>query len=153
MKANLWKRVYLGGGGPNSTWQQQIAIPLLKASRVQYFDPTGDPYEARRRVEQKQALEDSKVLLFCLEATTRGMEDMLAIAYYLARGRNVFYFFETIPTGGIVDGHPICEEERKALNSARERLFYLMAEEKHSNARIFGRIEDACRAVLAHLGK
>src|SRR4051794_3147379 len=78
-------QVFLGGTCGRSTWRQRIAIPALEAAGVTWFDPQlghGEWTPAREETEMR-AKDAADVLLFVVNAETRGVASIGEVAWLL----------------------------------------------------------------------
>lgn len=116
-------QVFLGGAAGESDWRQRIAIPRLRAANITWFDPQVPPDEWTSAHEDRdmRAKEAAVVLLFVLNAQTRGVATIAEIAHSLGAGRKLAIALEEIPEGASVQGESIGVREAADLN--RGRLF------------------------------
>ena len=63
------KQVFLGGACGHATWRQEIAIPMLRAAGVSYYDPQlgFGGWTAAREGEEMRAKDEAAVQLFVLD--------------------------------------------------------------------------------------
>lgn len=117
-------QVFLGGSCGSSTWRQKIAIPILEAAGVTYFNPqlgVGEWTEACQEAEMK-AKAEADVLFFVINHETRGVASIAEAAFYLGTHRALSLVVTDV-------GPEFAAEERKDLN--RGRIFIrTMAEDK-----------------------
>jgi Nucleoside 2-deoxyribosyltransferase like len=114
-------QVFLGGASGSTTWRRKIAIPILEAAGVTYFNPqlgVGEWTEACQEAEMK-AKAEADVLLFVVNAETRGVASIAEVAFYLGMRRALALVVTDIGPDAAIDGQPLATEERKDLNRGR----------------------------------
>ena len=81
--------VFLGGSCGRTTWRREIAIPLLEAAGVEYFDPQLGEGEWTTACEagEMRAKAEADVLLFVIGGETRGVASIGEAAYLLGARR------------------------------------------------------------------
>ena len=125
------KQVFLGGACGNTTWRRDIAIPMLKAAGITYYDPqlgmgewTTD-YEAT----EMHYKDEADVMLWIISDTTRGIASIAEAAYYIAEKRPLALAMNFLPDDALINGNPIDTIERDDIN--RGRIFVrTMAKER-----------------------
>jgi len=112
-----------GSRGPASTWRQDIAIPMLEARNVVYYDPT-DPRHSEQETEQAKAT--ARYLVYVIDDHTRGLEEIREATQAIMAGeRNVMLAIEYLPYDVIIDGQRLDDHEVQSLNQARRTLWHL----------------------------
>ena len=81
--------VFLGGACGATTWRKDIAIPYLRARGISFWNPQVDDWHPGLIVEENFHKETSRILLFIVDGSTRGVASMIETAEFLARGRKV----------------------------------------------------------------
>ena len=115
--------VFLGGTCGTSTWRREIAIPLLEAAGVEYYDPQlglGEWTTACEAAEMRAKAEAS-VQLFVISGETRGVASIGEAAYLLGAGRPLALM--------VTDSEAVVEAERDELN--RGRIFLRSMAKEH----------------------
>jgi hypothetical protein len=116
-------QVFLGGASGSTTWRRKIAIPILEAAGVTYFNPqlgVGEWTEACQEAEMKAKAEtEAEVLLFVINGETRGVASVAEAAFYLGMRRALALVVIDIGPDAAIDGQPVGTEERKDLNRGR----------------------------------
>lgn len=114
--------VFLGGACNPTTWRREIAVPLLEAARVQYYNPQVDEwYEELIQIE-RHAMETAKVLLNVIDDATRALVSINEAVEYIFLGHRVVLVVEDIAPGARIEGDVVSHEELAELNAARQCL-------------------------------
>lgn len=114
-------QVFLGGACGMTTWRRDIAIPLLDAAQITYYDPQlglGEWTEAQEAAEMR-AKAEADVLLFVISGQTRGVAAVGEVSYLLAAQRPLALALEFIPENALFEGRIITPLERDDLNRGR----------------------------------
>lgn len=90
--------IFLGGSCGATDWRKQIAIPMLQAAGIEFFDPqveiwTAEEHEAR----DMEAKARASVLLFVISGETRAVASLAEVAYLIAAGRPLALAVEDVP--------------------------------------------------------
>jgi hypothetical protein len=136
------RQVFLGGACGTTTWRRDIAIPLLEAAGVTYHDPqlgVGEWTEACE-AEEMRAKDEADVLLFVINAETRGVAAVAEVAYYLAAGRRLALAVTDVPEGARIGGLTLGAVECADLN--RGRIFLRTMARQHG-VPVFADVESA----------
>eukprot|EP00854_Cymbomonas_tetramitiformis_P008426 gene8426-10012_t len=85
--------VYLGGATwqNNAAWRSDIAIPLLESAGLTFYDP-------QDRMEEEVGKEDSRTLLYVIDANTSGAKIMVEAAHLIVSRREMILVLEEIPS-------------------------------------------------------
>lgn len=125
-------QVFLGGAAGLTTWRQDIAIPALEAAGITYYNPQlalGEWSEACEAAEM-QAKDEADILLFVINAETRGVATVAEVAYYMGLGRQLALAITDIPANATLYNVPLNQPEIDDLN--RGRIFLrTMARQHH----------------------
>jgi len=119
--SNTRRQIFLGGTCGTSTWRQKIAIPVLEAAGVTYYNPQlgiGEWTPACEAAEMV-AKERADVLLFVISAETRGVASIGEAAYLLGCRRPLALMVADIGESDCIDGRLLTVEERNDLNRGR----------------------------------
>ena len=134
-------QIFLGGACGTTTWRREIAIPLLEAAGVSYFNPqlgVGEWTEAREAIEMR-AKNDAAILLFVITEETRGVASVAEAGYLIGLRRPLAFCLRMMPgTGPEIDD----------LN--RGRIFVRSMAAEHGVA-VFASEADATRHAIAFL--
>ena len=117
-------QTFLGGTAGNSTWRKDIAIPILEAADVTYFNPqlgVGEWTPAHQQLEAN-AKEASQVWLFVITGETRGVASLVEAAYRIGNGGSIALAVIDIDEETLFDDQSLGENERKDLNRGRAYL-------------------------------
>ena len=139
--------VFLGGACGSTTWRGRIAIPALEAAGVSYYNPQLGPGEwtPARLTEETEAKANSAVLLFVINAESRGVASLAEAAFFLGRGRPIALVVSDIGEADSIDGERLGAAERKDLN--RGRIFVRsMAQE--AGVDVFADVESAVEQAI-----
>ncbi len=131
------KQLFLGGSCNPTTWRQIVAIPLLIAAGVEFFNPQVEDWNVRDEELKGQGIvggmtefeaiekEASEMLLFVIDGQTRAIAAMIEVTEYVIKGRKVVLVINNIPDGAEIAGSVVTKGELKDLNRAREYLLEL----------------------------
>ncbi|HEU0123451.1 MAG TPA: nucleoside 2-deoxyribosyltransferase domain-containing protein [Bryobacteraceae bacterium] len=142
------RQVFLGGASGETKWRREIAIPALDAAGVSWYDPqlAAGAWTPDREAGEMLAKDAAEVLLFVINAETRGVATVAEVAYYLGIGRQLALSIEDIPEDGILYGSPVAPHERDDLN--RGRIFLRTMAAAH-NVPVFAEVSEAVRHAIA----
>lgn len=141
------RQVFLGGACGTTTWRKEIAIPLLGAAGVSYFDPQLGPGEWTPACEaaEMKAKAEADVQLFVINGETRGVAGIAEAAFFLGSGRPMALVVADVPAAAVVEGEAVGAREGKDLN--RGRLF-LRTMAAAAGVPVFERVEEATRHAI-----
>lgn len=114
-------QVFLGGAAGLTTWRRDIAIPALEAAGLTYYNPQlalGEWSEACELAEMR-AKDEADVLLFVINAETRGVAAVAEVAYYMGLGRQLALAITDIPANAVLYNTPLNQPEIDDLNRGR----------------------------------
>jgi hypothetical protein len=141
------RQVYLGGACGNTTWRQEIAIPMLEAADITYYDPQlgfgewTEDFEATEMRYKNMA----DVMLWVISDETRSVASVAEAAYYIAGKFPLALALKFLPDDAMIDGKPISAIERDDLN--RGRIFVRTMAQEHGIP-IFENISDAAQYAI-----
>jgi hypothetical protein len=140
-------QVFLGGACGTTAWRKQIAIPLLEAAGVSYYDPQLGSGEWTQSCEaaEMRAKAAADVLLFVIGGETRGVASIGEAAYYLGAGRSVALAIVDVGEGASIGGSCVDSHERDDLN--RGRIFVRTMARQHG-VPVFDDVESAVRYAI-----
>jgi len=149
--------VFLGGACGASTWRKDIAIPLLRANGITYWNPQVDDWHPGLLVEENFHKETANILLFIVDGTTRGVASMIETAEYLARGREVVLVMQDLADPTFIEDkndeikpYAIRGSELNDLNRGRKFLADLTNRMGHP---VHDTVEGAIRSIPAIIEK
>ena len=138
--------VFLGGSCNPTTWRKNIAIPLLEAAKITYYNPQVDDwYPELEQIERKYKY-NSRYVLFVIDNQTRAIASIQEASFCIGRGMNVVLVIKTIkdcPEG-------INQNELKDLNRGRT---YLAADAKANNIPVFEEVNHAIKHIIDDIRK
>jgi hypothetical protein len=115
--------VFLGGSCNPTTWRTEIAIPLLEAAGISYYNPQVDDWTPELVAIERQAKAEALNWLFVIDGHTRAIASMVEIAGLLASDPPSMYLvIQDVPPGTEIDGQLVGDRERKDLNQGRAYL-------------------------------
>lgn len=115
--------VFLGGSCNPTTWRTEVAIPLLEAAAMTYYNPQVDDWTPELVDIERQAKAQALNCLFIIDGQTRAVGSMVEVAAMLADDPSAIYLvIEDVPAGLVIDGQAIGDRERKDLNQGRAYL-------------------------------
>ena len=115
-------RIFLGGSCNPTTWRKDIAIPLLTAHNVPFFNPQVDDWDPSLVVMEAQAKAEAPVLLFVIDSATRAIASMIEVVELISEGYCIVVVIHEIVAGVEVAGQIPSAAEIKDLNRARAYL-------------------------------
>jgi len=135
--------VYLGGSLA-SDWREQIAIPGLKKSGLTFYNPAVCSSTRLIPIEAS-AMDNSRVLLFVIQANSRSVSAMCQAAYLIGSGCNVVMCVQHIPQDAVLDGEVISKLAVKDYNRGRS---YLSDFANREGVPVFDEIQEALECVI-----
>lgn len=142
------RSVFLGGACNPTTWRADVAIPFLRQTGTDFYNPQvtdWDPSLVRREAEAKAR---AGVLLFHVTDDTRGTASMVEAAALVATQprKVVLVMGGDMQPGRVVEGEAIGPQEAKALNRARA---YLREVAREHGVFVYGSLEGGLREAVA----
>ncbi|XP_066295635.1 uncharacterized protein [Branchiostoma lanceolatum] len=116
------REVFLGGSCANTTWREQIAIPLLRKHGITYFNPQLPVWNLRYLPLENEAKANCTVLLAVITGETRGLASMVEIAFYIGQDRDLVLSLEDIQGGTVINGHKVTNQELQDYSRGRVYL-------------------------------
>ena len=123
--------IFLGGACGRTTWRTDIAIPILEAANVPYYNPqlpegAWTPAHQYKEMEVKTAAD---VWLFVFTRDTRGIASIGEVAYRIGSFGKIAIAIEDVPYDAVLNGHAISQAEVDDIN--RGRVFLRAMAEEH----------------------
>lgn len=115
-------RVFLGGSCNPTTWRKDVAIPILEAASVSYYNPQVDDWSPELVAIEAKAKEVAETLLFVIDSQTRAIASILEATEMIVEGRDVVLVIDPIADGTEIGGQKVTGSELKDLNRARTYL-------------------------------
>lgn len=117
--------LFLGGSCNPTTWRRDIAIPMLDAFGVSYYNPQVENWSPELVALEAAAKTEAVQVLFVIDHQTRAVASMLEATELVASTRrpgDVLLVIHDITDGTQIDGQTITGRELKDLNRARTYL-------------------------------
>lgn len=114
--------VYLGGSCNNTTWREDIAIPMLKKNGLTYYNPKVGQWSKRLIPLEAAAMDNSYVLLFIISNTSRSVAAMAVAAHYIGLGCNVVLCVQHLADDCILGSDKLSKQAVKDYNRGRMYL-------------------------------
>jgi hypothetical protein len=123
--------IFLGGACGRTTWRSDIAIPILEAAGVPYYNPqlpegAWTPAHQYKEMEVKTAAD---VWLFVFTGDTRGIASIGEVAYRMGSSGKIAIAIEDVPYNAVLNGHVLSNAEVDDIN--RGRVFLRAMAEEH----------------------
>uniref|UniRef100_A0A1E1XAH4 Raw n=1 Tax=Amblyomma aureolatum TaxID=187763 RepID=A0A1E1XAH4_9ACAR len=117
-----WSHVYLGGSTKDSSWRDDIAIPILKKHGLTHSVPFHSPWNARLSPLEMHIINSAQVLLFVITKTARCVAEMLVAVHYVGLGCNVVLCIQYLESDVVIEGEKLTELAVKDYNRGRMYL-------------------------------
>eukprot|EP00041_Stephanoeca_diplocostata_P012973 m.220768 g.220768 ORF g.220768 m.220768 type:complete len:961 (-) comp19168_c0_seq3:1568-4450(-) len=116
--------VFLGGSCGKTTWRQNIAIPKLEEAGVTYYNPQRDDWSPELVTIEAKVKEESRLLLFVIDDTTRALVSVLEAVEHICRGKYCVIVMTDLQGRKDFDGNGLVasDGEMKDLNRLRSYL-------------------------------
>lgn len=135
-------QVFLGGACGTTNWRRAIAIPILEAAGINYFNPQlaeGEWTPAFQYTEM-EAKDAADVWLFVINEQTRGIASVGEVSYRIGQNRKLALCLTELPYPTSFEGHLLSNAEVDDLNRGR---VFVQAMAKAHNVPIFNTVEKA----------
>jgi hypothetical protein len=152
--------VFLGGGcgtnGAVSTWRGRIAIPLLEAAGITYYNPQLRPgqWHSGLIAVEAAAKQEATYILMVITGDTRGLasiQEATAIALHHhdnpALRKKLMLVLDDIPEGTVVDGVTVAGADLKDSNRGRAFLRETISSWR-PDLTVYATVEDAVNAII-----
>ncbi|KAI9912259.1 hypothetical protein PsorP6_009473 [Peronosclerospora sorghi] len=140
--------VFLAGSCNPTTWRQDVAMPMLDAARVRYFNPQVDEWVAELIPIETRAKETAQIILVVVDKCTRCLVSIHEAVELICRGRNVMLVIEEMDEGDAIAGKVLSKMELADLNGARQCLRDLAAKR---GVQVFPNVAAAVTGCIAWL--
>ncbi|RLN87249.1 hypothetical protein BBJ28_00018985 [Nothophytophthora sp. Chile5] len=114
--------IFLGGSCNPTTWRHDVAMPMLDAAHVHYFNPQVDEWFDELMQIEARAKETAQIVLMVVDSLTRSIVCINEAVEYICRGRKVILVVEDIEENTEVAGKRLSPTELADLNGARQCL-------------------------------
>jgi len=135
--------VYLGGT-LQSNWRETVAIPGLKKAGLTYYNPAVCSSSRLIPIEAA-AMDNSRVLLFVILGTSRGVSAMCQAAYLIGSGCNVVMCVQSMTNEEAIAGESMSKAAVKDYNRGRA---YLSDFANRENVPVFDDVQEALECVI-----
>ena len=136
----------LGGGAGPGAWREQVAIPMLKKSGLTHYNPACCS-SARLIPIEASAMDNSRVLLFVIQSSSRCVSAMCQAAYLIGSGCNVVLCVQHIGPDTVLDcGDLVSKAAVKDYNRGRS---YLSDFANREGVPVFDEIQEALECVIS----
>jgi hypothetical protein len=144
---NDWEAgsIFLGGSCNPTTWRADIAVPMLTAAEVPFFNPQVEDWTEDCVAIEAKEKEKSPMLLFVIDKETRALASIAEATEYIFRGRNIVLVIEDVPADMTYDGVATSQAELNDLNRSRTYLRDVCS--RHAVV-CLGDVEDAVNYVI-----
>ncbi|XP_075226881.1 NDT-like domain-containing protein raw isoform X2 [Lycorma delicatula] len=142
--------VFVGGCSNNSSWADDIVIPILKKNNLSYYyGGTVVSVNNRLDLSDTTAINNSYMILFYVSSNVRGLASMAMAAHYIGLGCNVVLCMQHLPERVTSlsenDDDKINEQ---TLNDYNRGRMYLTDIAQHEDIPVFNDIEEAVQCVI-----
>ncbi|XP_033609101.1 uncharacterized protein LOC111868871 isoform X4 [Cryptotermes secundus] len=144
-QSNCVRDVYLGGSCHNTTWREDIAIPMLKKSGLTFFNPQLCQWSKRLIPIEAAAMDNSYVLLFVITSMTRSIASMALAAHYIGLNCNVVLCVQHLSDGAIIGNDKLSKQAVKDYNRGR---MYLSDLANRESIPVFESVAEAVDCVI-----
>lgn len=138
-------RVFLGGSCNPTTWRKDVAIPILEAAGVSYYNPQVDDWSPELVDIEAKAKAEAETLLFVIDSQTRAIASILEATEMIVEGRDVVLVINQIADGTEIGGQKVTGSELKDLNRARTYLHDLA--ERHGMVDVYATVAEAVELI------
>ena len=131
------KQVFLGGSCNPTTWRKDIAIPILDAANITYYNPQVDEWTPELMKVEADAKRDAEMLFYVVDANTRAVASMNEVVECICRNRKIVLVVQDMDNSNeLTCDKAGTENLLKDLNRGRDYLRYA-AHETLARARDF----------------
>ena len=144
--------VFLGGTCANTTWRQQLAIPLLEAHNISYYNPQLPlkEWSVRKMEEEHIAKQTSKTLLYIVSKTSPSIASMTEAAYLITSSKFMFLTIEDVDPESKDMAYPLTKTACKDYNRGRA---YLKKTAENFKVPVFLTIEETLDSIVKYFAK
>ncbi|XP_069697764.1 uncharacterized protein raw isoform X2 [Periplaneta americana] len=140
-QSNCVRDVFLGGSCRDSTWREDIAIPMLKKSGLTYFNPQLCQWSKRLIPIEAAVMDNSYILLFVITSTTRSIASMALAAHYIGLNCNVVLCVQHLPDDAVIGND-------KAVKDYNRGRMYLSDLANREGVPVFESVAEAVDCVI-----
>lgn len=116
--------IFLGGTAGNSSWRKAIAIPMLEAAGIHFFNPQVGVGEWTPELQKQEAKAKAAaaVWLFVISNESRGVASLVEAAYRIGSGGKIALAVLDMDADTMIDDSYLSLPEVKDLNRGRAYL-------------------------------
>ena len=119
------KQVFLGGSCNPTTWRKDIAIPILEAAKITYYNPQVDEWTPDLMQIEAHAKRDAEMLFYVVDANTRAVASMNEVVECICRNRKIVLVVQNMEASNeLTRDEAGSEALLKDLNRGRDYLRY-----------------------------
>jgi hypothetical protein len=135
-------QVFLGGSCGSSTWRDEIAIPLLKAAGVTFYNPqvSENKWTPEMRYEDIKAKEDATLFLFVIDDQTRAVTSIGEVSYAVGQKKPLALAVMDIKENARIANRRLTNSEILDLNRGR---IYIKDIALANNVPVFASVREA----------
>ncbi|KAF0698444.1 Aste57867_10929 [Aphanomyces stellatus] len=143
--------VFLGGSCNPTTWRIDVAMPMLDAANVSYYNPQVDEWHEGLMRLETHAKDTSSFVLFVIDNQTRSIVSMNEAAEFMCCGRRVVLVVEDMPEEITIEGAALSSLEISDLNAARACLRHFSKD--YPQTILCESVPDAIEAIVEQLAR
>eukprot|EP00041_Stephanoeca_diplocostata_P014318 m.259191 g.259191 ORF g.259191 m.259191 type:complete len:196 (-) comp19659_c1_seq4:100-687(-) len=138
--------VFLGGSCGRTTWRKELAVPVLEAAGIKYYNPQRDDWSPDLVSVEAKIKQQSALMLFVIGNCTRGLASVVEATEYICCGKPTCLGMDDIEASTDFDGNGTCASKNEVLDINRMRKYLRDVAERH-NVPIFSHLPDALAVV------
>lgn len=143
------KQVFLGGSCNPTTWRKDIAIPILEAAKITYYNPQVDEWTPDLMQIEAHAKRDAEMLFYVVDANTRAVASMNEVVECICRNRKIVLVVQNMEASNeLTRDEAGSEALLKDLNRGRD---YLRDIARRNAVRCHETVEDGIEEVVRRL--
>lgn len=139
--------IFLGGSCNQLNWRKKIAIPLLSKYGVTFYNPEVEEWTPSHMELEKNAIAESKVLLFFVSEESFSVASMVEIGYYIGQKRNVVLCLSLLSENCKCKYN--CSNCSQAFSGNNRARRYLKAMAEESNVPVFHDLTTAVKCAIS----
>lgn len=151
--------VFLAGMCGKSTWRQKIAIPLLEAANITYYNPQypESMWHEGLMAAEREAKRHAHWIIDVIGGETRGTASIMEATELVCTGKQVMMVIEDVQSGTEVFGVPVIDRDLEDTNRCRAYLRELIRqrktddEQRYPDAFVASSVEEATKLVIARI--
>ena len=156
---NSYPEVFLAGTCGDTTWRQDISIPLLREAGITFYDPQypEGAWQPELMAIEREAKRHAHWIIDVISGATRGTASIMEATELVCTGKQVVLVIEDMPDGTVVFGVPVTGRDLEDTNRPRAYLRNMIEnrrvtdEQRYPDAFVAATVEEATRRVIAHI--